>query len=120
MPIADRYVHDLVLQRGTPTAPDRTGHTALVYLPENYVPFKGNMQERTGVEVLGPALGGTIVADAICFADLALHVAEKDRIAKDTVMYDVVYAKALAFGSANDHAEILCRSVRSGQSEPGS
>ena len=120
MPIVDRYVHALVLQRGTYTTPDRTGHAALEYLPENYVPFMGNMQERTGVEVLGPALGGTIVADAICFAALGLQAAEKDRITKAARMYDVVFAKDLDFGSENDHAEILCRSVRSGQSEPGS
>jgi hypothetical protein len=120
MPIADRYVHALILQRGTYSAPDRTGHAALEYLPENFVPFMGNMQERTGVEVLGPALGGTIVADAICFASLSLHAAEKDRITKEDVLYEVVYAKAFGFGSASDHAEILCRSVRSGQSESGS
>lgn len=120
MPIADRYIHNLVLRRASPGTPDRTGHTEPEFLSENYVPFKGNMQERTGVEVKGPELGGTIVANAVCFAAPALHVAEQDRLAWGDVVYDVLYAKALIFGSVNDHLEIGCRSIRSGLTEGGS
>jgi hypothetical protein len=120
MPIADRYIHNLVLRRASPGTPDRTGHTEPEFLPENYIPFKGNMQDRTGAEILGPELGGTIIANAICFANPALHVAEKDCIAQGDVLYDVKFVKALIFGSVNDHLEIGCRSIRSGLTEGGS
>lgn len=120
MSIADRYVHDLVLQRATLGSPDRGGHREPEFLPENYVPFKGNMQERAGFEVQGPDLGGTVVANALCFAPLTLQVNERDRITRGDVVYDVLYAKPLQFGSVNDHAEIACRSIRSGEREGGS
>lgn len=120
MPISDRYVHDLVLQRATEGEPDRTGHRAPVFLPENYVPFRGNMQERTGIEVQGPDLGGTIVANAVCFAPLTLEPSERDRIAHGDLLYDVLFVKRLAFGSRNDHLEIGNRSIRSGQPGAGS
>ena len=81
MPISDRYVHPLTLQRASAGTPDRSGHVEPEFLASNYVAFMGNMQERTGIEVKGPELGGTIVANAICFADPSLAPAEKDRIA---------------------------------------
>lgn len=120
MPIADRYIHSLVLRRGTPSAPDRTGHQEPEHAPENYQPFMGNWQDRSGIEVKGPELGGTIVADVVVFAARGLAPSEHDQIARGDRLADVVWVKDLHFGSINDHLEILCQEIRPGQPGGGS
>lgn len=120
MPIADRYIHDLVLRRATDSAPDRTHHVEPEFLPENYVPFRGNWQDRTGIEVNGPELGGTIIANVLVFAPRSLQPTERDQITREDRLADILFVKDLQFGSINDHLEIHAREISSGEAGPGS
>lgn len=113
-------VHPCTLEAGSVGAPDRTGHVPTEYLPENHTNFRGLVQDRTGNEINGPELGGTVIASAVVFAPATLTVHERDRIRHGDDRYEVLFVKRLVVGSANDHLEITCRGIRSGVDVSGS
>lgn len=110
MPIERFYIHDLVLQRATLGAPDRSGHREPEFLAQNYVTFKGNVQDRRGREVNGPDLGGTVIVDTLIFAPIIVAT-EGDRIVYGSRVYDVKWVKDPA--GVGHHLEIGAQAILS-------
>ena len=64
MSIESRFLHTLTVQHGVSGTEDAWGHAAVTFPDYAWVTVRGLVQERTGREINGPSLGGTVIADA--------------------------------------------------------
>ena len=110
MGIETRFRHTLTIEHRIIGASDAWGHAEVTFSDETGVP--GLVQERTGREINGPKLGGTVIADALIFLAGDTDVAEEDRILHGERAYEVLYVKDAA--GLGHHLEVDARSVRAG------
>ena len=73
--------------------------------------IKGLVQERTGKEVDGPDLGGTVVVNAVVFVPPGTVVTARNRIRRNdtAAIYEVLYVKDAA--GWGHHIELDCRRI---------
>ena len=112
MSIESRFLHTLTVQHGVSGTEDAWGHAAVTFPDYAWVTVRGLVQERTGREINGPKLGGTVIADAVIFLPIGTEVAESDRIVHGAKTYEVLYVKDAA--GVGHHLEVNARSIRSG------
>lgn len=105
---------------GTPPAvvTDAWGHPALVTETETtpltygaLATVRGLVQERTGQEIQGPELQGTVVSNAVIFLPFGTDVTPQDRIRnlENAAEYDVLYVRDTA--GRGHHLEVDARRI---------
>lgn len=100
----DPWGHPGVVTAATPV-------TVEVRTYVDYATVRGLVQERTGQEVQGPQLQGTVVANAVIFLPFGTDVTTQDRVRNvaDGFEYDVLYVKNAA--GRSHHLECDARRV---------
>lgn len=90
-PIVDAWGHPGTYSTGTADQGDVRAYSELSRV-------KGLVQERTGQEVQGPELQGTVVSNAVIFLPIGTDVTTRDRVRNldDNVEYDILYVKDAA------------------------
>lgn len=113
--------HQFVIQRAMPGMPDRYGHTEPSWPDGETV--AGLVQSIKGQEILGPALGGTVISDVRIFVE-PVELDEQDRLKDVTAghhdaIYEVQFVEdaggQIGSGSQGDHLEVFARNISSGE-----
>lgn len=100
----DDWGHPGVIFAGTPATVEPLGYRDLATV-------KGLVQERTGEEIQGPQLQGTVVSGARIYLPIGTDIGTQDRVRNDDdgLEYDVLYVKDAA-GRGN-HLECSARRI---------
>jgi head-tail adaptor len=87
------------------------GHRAQAWTDVTTVP--GFVIERSGKEINGPDLGGTVVSDALIGVRADVDVTEQDRITDGSAVYELLAVRRIRdLDGREDHLELDARRVR--------
>lgn len=110
--IQDFLVTELTVRRSSASgSPTPRGHQPVAWADAGIV--TGFVIERTGQEINGPDLGGTVISDALIGLPADAGVTEKDRIRDGSAEYELLFVRRIRdLDGAEDHIEADARRIR--------